>query len=120
MTRSRTSKARKTAKTTRSGEHRTTPPGHVAGPRKTTLTEMIRARIDPELKVEAETILNDLGLNASDAIRLFYKQVTLRRGLPFEVEIPNAETRKALRDADAGKGLTRHVSVDDMFKKLGV
>ncbi len=37
-----------------------------------------------------------------------------------EVEIPNADTSKALRDADAGKGLTRHASVGDLFKNLGV
>jgi hypothetical protein len=34
--------------------------------------------------------------------------------------IPNARTRKALRDADAGKNLTRYVDADDLFRKLGI
>ena len=44
--------------------------------------------------------------------------MTLRRGLPFEVRIPNAATRKALRDADADRDLTRYDSVDAMFQDL--
>jgi DNA-damage-inducible protein J len=83
-----------------------------------TKTGMIRARVDPALKVEAEGVFDKLGLTASDAIRLFYKQVTMRKGLPFEVKIPNAETRKALRDADAGKNLSEYDSVDAMFKDV--
>lgn len=84
----------------------------------TTKTGMIRARIDPDLKLKAETILGNLGLNASDAIRLFYTQITLMDGLPFPVKVPNARTRKAIRDADAGKNLTHYGSVDEMFEDL--
>ena len=65
-------------------------------------TGMIRARIDPELKARAEAILGILGLNASDAIRLFYTQITLSDGLPFDVRIPNAETRETIREAREG------------------
>ncbi len=79
---------------------------------------MIRARIDPELKVRVEAIFDAVGLNASDAIRLFYSQVALQEGLPFEVKIPNAVTRKAIRDADAGK-VTRYSSPEEMFEKMG-
>jgi DNA-damage-inducible protein J len=81
---------------------------------------MIRARISPALKAEAESILNQIGLSSSDAIRMFYKQVTLCQGLPFEARIPNATTRKALRDAEAGRNLTRYADADDLFRKLGV
>lgn len=84
----------------------------------TTKTGMIRARIDPDLKLKAETILGNLGLNASDAIRLFYTQITLLDGLPFPVKVPNARTGKAIRDADAGKNLTHYGSVDEMFEDL--
>ena len=62
-------------------------------------TETIRARIEPELKREAEALFSQLGLSAAEAIRLFYKQATLQRGLPFAVRLPNAETREALRQA---------------------
>jgi DNA-damage-inducible protein J len=81
---------------------------------------MIRARISPDLKAEAEEILDQIGLSSSDAIRMFYKQITMRKGLPFEVRIPNATTLKTLRDADSGRNLTRHADADDLFRKLGV
>jgi DNA-damage-inducible protein J len=81
---------------------------------------MVRARIAPDLKAEAETILDQIGLSSSDAIRMFYKQITMLNGLPFEARIPNATTRQALRDADAGKNLTRYADADDLFRKLGV
>ena len=83
-------------------------------------TGMIRARVSPELKAQAEGILAEIGLSSSDAIRMFYKQVTLRQGLPFEARIPNATTRKALRDAEAGRNMTDYASVDEMFNDLGI
>jgi DNA-damage-inducible protein J len=83
-------------------------------------TGMIRARVSANLKVEAESILSQIGLSASDAIRMFYRQIILYNGLPFPARIPNATTRKALRDAEAGKNLTRSADADDMFRKLGV
>jgi DNA-damage-inducible protein J len=85
---------------------------------KTAQSGMIRARIAPGLKAEAERILDQIGLSSSDAIRMFYKQITMRNGLPFEARIPNATTRKALRDAEAGKNLTRYADADDLFRKL--
>jgi DNA-damage-inducible protein J len=83
-------------------------------------TETIRARVDAGLKAEAESVLEKLGLNASEAIRLFYHQVALRKGLPFEVKIPNAVTRKAIREARAGKSLNSYASADEMYEKLGI
>jgi DNA-damage-inducible protein J len=83
-------------------------------------TGMIRARVSANLKVEAESILNQIGLSASDAVRMFYRQIVMCNGLPFPARIPNATTRKALRDAEAGKNLTRYADADDMFRKLGV
>ena len=46
------------------------------------------ARIEPEVKEQAEAILSALGIPASNAITMFYKQIILRRGLPFEVKLP--------------------------------
>jgi DNA-damage-inducible protein J len=83
-------------------------------------TEMIRARIEPELKSEAEAILEELGLSVTEAITIFYKQVKLKRGLPFPVRIPNAVTKKAMRDTDEGKNLVVNENVDEMFKKLDI
>lgn len=83
-------------------------------------TEAIRARIEPKLKAEAERILNELGLDASDAIRVFYKQVVLRKGLPFDVAIPNEATRRALRDVQKRRRLTRYKDTAEMREKLGL
>jgi DNA-damage-inducible protein J len=64
------------------------------------LTSEIRSRIEPELKDEAQAVLGRVGLNISDAIRLFLRQVVATRGLPFEVrEYPNATTQAAMHEA---------------------
>lgn len=77
-------------------------------------SETIRARVEPELKREAEAVLKALGLNASEAITLFYRQVALRRGLPFEIKLPNETTRAAIRDAFEGKDLTEWSDLDEL------
>ncbi len=77
-------------------------------------TETIRARVEPELKQEAEAVLKALGLNASEAITMFYRQVALRRALPFEVKLPNQTTRAAIHDALEGKNLTEWVDLEEI------
>lgn len=54
-------------------------------------TANLYARIEPEVKEEAESILSDLGIPASNAINMFYKQIILHRGIPFDVKIPSAQ-----------------------------
>ena len=81
-------------------------------------TASISARIDPDVKEAAETVFRDLGLTTSQAITLFYRQVQLRRGLPFEVRVPGAHTAEALREAEAREGLTDFDSVDALFADL--
>jgi len=53
-------------------------------------TSTVRARIEPDLKGKAEHIFQQLGLTTTQAITLFYKQVELRNGLPFDIAIPKA------------------------------
>ena len=53
-------------------------------------TAMVRARLEPDLKTHAEHIFNRLGLNATQAITMFYKQVELRDGLPSDVVVPTS------------------------------
>ena len=78
----------------------------------------IHARIQPELKEEAEAILKDLGLNAAQAITLFYRQIKLNRGLPFVLRVPNETTRQTLDDTDAGENLVYCRDADDLFQRL--
>ncbi|MHC1752590.1 type II toxin-antitoxin system RelB/DinJ family antitoxin [Humidesulfovibrio sp.] len=79
---------------------------------------VIRARIEPGLKAEATTVLKSMGLTPSEAIRLFLHRVVDEKALPFKVAAPNAATTAALRDAEEGRGLKRHASVDALFADL--
>ena len=83
-------------------------------------TATVRARIEPGLKEEVEALFAKLGLSTTDAINIFFKQVKLRKGLPFEVAIPNKLTKKVLKEADEGKNLVRHKNTDEMFNDLGI
>jgi DNA-damage-inducible protein J len=83
-------------------------------------TTTIRARIEPALKEEVEMILSTLGLTASEAIQLLYRQIKLRKGLPFGVEIPNELTAKTLRESKAGKGVKRYASKKELYADLGL
>lgn len=81
---------------------------------------VVGVRIEPDLKESAEAILDRLGLNASQAITLFYRQVELRNGLPFEVTFPNGATKRTLVATDAGRDLVVCKDGDDLFDKLGI
>lgn len=83
-------------------------------------TSTIRARIEPDLKGKAEHIFRQLGLTTTQAITLFYKQVELQNGLPFDVAIPNKTTLKTFSNTDAERDLVICNDADDMFKKLGI
>ena len=80
----------------------------------------VRARIEPNLKHDVEKLFNKMGLTTTEAINLFYRQVKLRNGLPFNVVIPNKTTEKVFKDTDAGRNLIRCEDTDDMFNKLGI
>ena len=64
----------------------------------------VRARIDRATKIRAAAALAAMGLSISDAIRLLMLRVVDERRLPFEVKAPNATTRKAIAQLEAGKG----------------
>lgn len=81
-------------------------------------TAVISARIDPELKERAELIFNELGLTTAQAITLFYRQVELSAGLPFNVRLPNKATRQALADARERRNLTNFDNVEELFDDL--
>lgn len=76
---------------------------------------VIHARIEPETKASAERVLNKLGLSPTEAIRIFYRQITLRQGLPFPVHIPNELTEKTLSNSRTGKEIETFDSLDKMF-----
>lgn len=77
----------------------------------------VRARIDKATKERAADALEAMGLSISDAIRLLMMRVADERRLPFEVKVPNAITRKAITELEAGKGKSFH-SVDALMADL--
>ena len=78
-------------------------------------SSVIHARIEPEIKSQAEGLFLNLGLSPTEAIRLFYHQVCLRKGLPFAVEIPNDLTEKTLAKSREGEEVAKFDSLEGMF-----
>ncbi|MFV0416709.1 MAG: type II toxin-antitoxin system RelB/DinJ family antitoxin [Chthoniobacterales bacterium] len=79
-------------------------------------TAAVHSRINPDVKKQAEAILAQLGLSPTEAIRMFYTQITLRKGLPFEVKIPNASTLEAASDSRRGCKLQKYDTIDELFR----
>ncbi len=77
-----------------------------------------RARIDRATKERAAAALEAMGLLISDAIRLLMLRVADEKRLPFEVRAPNAESIRAMRELDQGKG-KRFAGNEALFKRLG-
>ena len=92
-------------------------------------------RIEPDLKEQAESILAALGIPASNAITMFYKQIILQKGLPFEVKLPsvrpldittldeeelNAELEKGFADIEAGRTKDAKGVFDEIRRDYGV
>jgi DNA-damage-inducible protein J len=64
----------------------------------------VRARVDEQVKVRAAKILAERGLSVSDAIRLLLTRVAIDKELPFDIGVPNAQTRAAMAEMESGEG----------------
>ncbi|MFH0996035.1 MAG: type II toxin-antitoxin system RelB/DinJ family antitoxin [Pseudomonadota bacterium] len=67
------------------------------------INSVVRARIDGQIKVEAEAVLASIGLTVSDAFRMMMIRIAKEKALPFEPLIPNDETIEAMRAAQRGE-----------------
>ncbi len=96
-------------------------------------TANIYARIEPEIKEKAETILGALGIPASNAINMFYKQIILTGGIPFELKVPNlfdaskmtkeeldAELQKGFDDINAGRVRPADVVFENLSREYNL
>ncbi len=81
-------------------------------------TSTIQARIDPEIKSEAQKILSQLNISLSEAISMYLTQITLHRGIPFEIKIPNELTHKTMKKLEKGKEIHQTDSSDELFREL--
>ncbi len=79
----------------------------------------IRVRMDSETKRKASAALDKMGLSLSDAVRLFLVRVGEEERIPFDVEIPNAETRMAMKELEEGGG-SSCATLEKAFKELGI
>lgn len=81
-------------------------------------TVTINAKIDSETKDAAKGVLNSLGLNMSEAITLFFKQIVYTQSIPFELRLPNKTTVETFNKTDAGKDLHRVSNIDQLAMEL--
>ena len=81
-------------------------------------TGYITARVEPKLKASAGRVLRQIGVSTSDAITMFLRQVVMRQGMPFEVRVPNAETRKAIEELESGGGTAYRGSTKEIFDSV--
>jgi DNA-damage-inducible protein J len=78
---------------------------------------VVRARIDGQVKEKAAKVLADMGLSVSDAIRLLLVRVAAEQALPFELKVPNPETRAAMAELEQRSGASFD-SVADLMADL--
>ncbi len=98
-------------------------------------TANIFTRVEPNIKEQAEEILDQLGIPMSNAISMFLRQVVLQRGIPFDMKLPakaptafgsltkeqfSAELNKGLSDIDAGRVYSADNLEDEMKRDFGV
>lgn len=79
--------------------------------------DVVRARIDGQIKEEASAVLASIGLTVSDAVRLMMTRIAKEKALPFEPLIPNEETVAAMRETRAGN-LTTFDNIDSLMDDL--
>ncbi len=80
---------------------------------------IVRARIDANTRERATAALEAMGLSVSDAIRLLMLRIADEQRLPFAIEVPNAATRRAMKELKDGKGKT-HGTTTDMVRDIGL
>ncbi|NJM99866.1 MAG: type II toxin-antitoxin system RelB/DinJ family antitoxin [Phormidesmis sp. RL_2_1] len=102
-------------------------PREAAIPAKTPVA-IVQAKMPPELKSSAEEVFAALGLTPAEAIRVFYKQVELHQGLPFDLKIPAQATKSPTPPAKKPKenaiasedidDLGANANIDALFNNL--
>lgn len=83
-------------------------------------TAFVRARMPQHLKNDAEKILRELGITPTQAFNMLYKRIVRDGEWPVELKIPNEVTLKAIRDIDAGIGLSKARNLDELFEDLDI
>ncbi len=81
-------------------------------------TTTIQARINPDVKAEAQKIFEKLNISMSEAISLYFTQVALHKGIPFKIKIPNDLTVTTIQNAENGIETQTVNTVEELFEEL--
>jgi DNA-damage-inducible protein J len=76
----------------------------------------VHARIDSGTKKASERVLQEIGMTPTDAVRLLYRQIALRREFPLELRIPNRLTASTLSKSDRGEDIETFDSLEAMVE----
>jgi DNA-damage-inducible protein J len=80
----------------------------------------LNIRTNKALKEEVGKILHDLGLNHSIVINMLYHQISILKGIPFPIKIPNKTTQKAFNELESNKNLKTYNNSGELFEELGI
>ena len=98
-------------------------------------TSNVFARVEPEIKEQAEQVLEQLGIPMSNAVSMFLRQVVLQRGIPFEMKLPDrkplalgtltkeqldAELEKGMADIREGRTYSAQSVLDELERDYGI
>lgn len=82
----------------------------------------VNIKTDKELKVRAEALFEELGMNMTTAINVFLKQAVYENRIPFSIyrnEVPNKETQEAMKEAeDESKLSPAYSNMKDLIEAL--
>ena len=98
-------------------------------------TATVYARVEPEIKEQAEAVLNKLGISMSEMVDMVLRQIVYQQRIPFEISLPkppipcldemtleefNAELQKGLDDIAAGRVVSADELKAEFFDRYGV
>jgi DNA-damage-inducible protein J len=83
-------------------------------------TATVTVRLDPKVKKNAQKVLEKLGITTSQAVTMYFNQISEEQGLPFRPHIPNAETLQAMDDVANHRNIKTFDNLEDLFKDLGL
>lgn len=98
-------------------------------------TANVFARVEPEIKEQAESVLEQLGIPMSNAVSMFLRQIVLQRGIPFEMKLPrkeplalgsltkeqfDTEIEKGIADVKAGRVYSAEEVAAEMRRDFGI
>ena len=76
---------------------------------------VVHARIDQATKTATEKVLHSLGMTPTEAIRLFYRQIAIRKSFPLELQVPNKLTASVLAKSDKNRDIETFETAADLY-----